>query len=328
MEYRYFGKTGVRVSEICLGTMTFGKEADEATSRAMMDRALDAGVNFFDTADIYNKGLTEKIIGRWIKPHRDKIVLATKVHFPVGPGPNDSGSSRRHIVMEVENCLRRLKCDWIDVLYLHHWDDHTALEESLSAITTLVEQGKVYYAGVSNFSAWQTMKAVAVAQARGFAPIVCVQPMYNLVKRQAEVEILPLAQEEGLAVCAYSPVAAGLLTGKYLRGETGRITEHPMYTERYKNSQYTETAAQFVEYARQRNVSPSALATAWVIGHPAITSAIVGARNLNQLNEALQAADLTLSPEQRAEITSLSIDPPLATDREPTSIAMSILVKK
>ena len=328
MQYVDFGKSGVRVSEVCLGTMTFGKESDETTSIAIMDRSLDAGINFFDTADIYNKGATEEIVGRWMGPHRDGIVLASKVHFPVGPGPNDYGSSRRHIVRGVEASLTRLKTDWLDILYLHHWDEHTAIEESLGAVTTLIEQGKVHYAGVSNFSAWQTMKAVAVSQARQFAPVTCVQPMYNLVKRQAEVEILPLAQHENLAVCPYSPIAAGLLTGKYLRGEGGRIKDHPMYTERYKRDEYSKIAARFVDYAKAHGRTPSALATRWVIDHPAVTSAIIGARNLDQLNQALECVDFRLAPEDRAEITALSVDPPLATDREPMAVAMDLLTKK
>jgi aryl-alcohol dehydrogenase-like predicted oxidoreductase len=308
--------------------MTFGKEADEAASRAIMDRAFDAGINFFDTADIYNKGLTEEIVGRWMGPRRHEIVLASKVHFPTGPGPNDRGSSRRHILLETENILRRLRTDRIDLLYLHHWDDQTAIEESLAAITGLVDQGKVLYCGVSNFSAWQTMKAVAVARENRLVPVTVTQPMYNLVKRQAEVEVLPMALSEGIAVCPYSPVAAGLLTGKYRRGEGGRIKDHPMYAERYKDAQYMEIADRFVEYATKRGQSPSALATAWVISHPAVTSAIVGARNVDQLNDVLDCCNISLTPEERAEISALSINPPLATDREPPEIALALLTRK
>jgi aryl-alcohol dehydrogenase-like predicted oxidoreductase len=328
MRYRYFGRTGVQVSEVCLGTMTFGKEADEKTSVAMMNRAVEAGVNFFDTANMYNKGVSEEIIGRWIGPHRGEIILATKVYFPMGPGPNERGSSRRHIVRAVEDCLGRLQTDWLDVLYLHHWDENTALEQTLSTLTTLVEQGKVLYCGVSNFSAWQTMKAVATAQANDFAPIACIQPMYNLVKRQAEVEILPMAASENLAVCPYSPLAAGLLTGKYQRGESGRIKVNPMYAERYRNPVYMETAADFVAYALTKGRSPSALANAWVVSHPAVTSTIIGARNVDQLDDALGCVDIDLTSEQRAEITALSIDPPLATDRENPKIALDMLGKK
>ncbi len=328
MNYVNFGRTGIRVSEVCLGTMTFGKEADEPASVAIMNRAMDAGVNFFDTADIYNKGMTEEIIGRWlIGPLRDEVVLASKVHFPTGPGPNDYGSSRRHIVRGVEDSLNRLQTDWLDILYLHHWDENTSIDESLAAINTLVEQGKVLYCGVSNFSAWQTMKAVGISRSCRYAPVSCIQPMYNLVKRQAEVEILPMAQSEGLAVCPYSPIAAGLLTGKYLLGEGGRIKDHPMYAERYKREEYAAIASDFVNHAKAMGHSPSALATRWVIDHPAVTSAIIGARNLEQLNQALECTTFQLPAEARAAITALSIDPPLATDREPPSIAMNLLTK-
>ena len=316
MKYVYMGRTGVQVSEVCLGTMTFGNEADEETSVAIMDRAVEAGINFFDTANVYNKGLTEEIVGRWIGPHRDEIVLASKVHFPTGDGVNDRGSSRRHILREVDRCLARLHTDRLDILYLHHWDEHTALEESLGAIMTLVNQGKVLYWGVSNFSAWQTMKTVAVAKANGLAPLTCVQPMYNLLKRQAEVEILPLALAENLAVFPYSPIAAGMLTGKYRRGEGGRIQENAMYAERYKDAEYLEASDRFVEHAASRGQSPAALATAWVVAHPAVTSAIVGARNMAQFEDTLGCTDITLPPEERAAISALSPEPPLATDRE------------
>ncbi|MBX7259272.1 MAG: aldo/keto reductase [Candidatus Hydrogenedentes bacterium] len=328
MNYTYFGKTGIQVSEVCLGTMTFGKEADEKTANAIMERAVEKGINFFDTANIYCKGLTEEIVGRWLRPRRENIVLASKVHFPTGDDPNQRGSSRRHIHLEVDRSLQRLQTDWLDVLYLHHWDDHTEIEHSLDAISSLIERGKVHYCGVSNFSAWQIMKSIAVADAKGFAPIVAVQPMYNLLKRQVEVEILPLAAHEQLAVCPYSPIAAGLLTGKYHRGESGRIKENKMYIERYKDAAYMEVAGRFVEYAQAKGVSPAALANAWVISHPTITSAIVGARNLAQFDEALGCVDIRLTAEQRAEITALSIDPPLATDREPTEVAVSLLTGK
>jgi aryl-alcohol dehydrogenase-like predicted oxidoreductase len=315
MEYVPFGKTGIRVSKLCLGAMTFGKEADGKTSFAIMDRAFEIGINFIDTADMYNKGASEEIVGRWMGDKRESIILATKVHCPMGLGPNDWGSSRRNILFATERCLKRLKTDWLDILYLHLWDDAAALEQSLAAMTTLVEQGKVMYCGVSNFSAWQTMKAIAITEAKALAPVVCIQPMYNLVKRQVEVEILPMAVSEGLAVCPYSPLGAGLLTGKYLRGESGRIRENEMYTKRFANQQYTEVARRFVPYAESLGHSPSALALAWVMSHPAITSTIIGARDLVQLNDCLGCLDIRLTPEDRAKITALSIDPPSATDR-------------
>jgi aryl-alcohol dehydrogenase-like predicted oxidoreductase len=295
--------------------MTFGKEADEPASIAMMNHALDLGINFFDTANVYNKGLTEEIVGRWMQGKRDQLILASKVYFPAGDGVNDRGSSRRHITMSVDASLKRLRTNWLDILYLHHWDDNTALEETFAALTSLVEQGKILHVGVSNFSAWQTMKAQATAAAKGSIHVVCTQPMYNLVKRQAEVEILPQAASEGLAVFPYNPLAAGLLTGKYARKESGRLNENDMYRDRYKNKTYWEVAERFVQYAAARNISPAALAMAWVASHPAVTAPIIGARNIEQLKDTLGFLDVKLTPEQRAEITALSIDPPQATDR-------------
>jgi aryl-alcohol dehydrogenase-like predicted oxidoreductase len=316
MNYAYLGNTGVQVSELCLGTMTFGNEADETTSRAIMDRSLEAGINFFDTANIYNGGLTEEIVGRWIGPHRDDIVLATKAHFPMGEGINNRGSSRRHLIMSVEQSLKRLQTDRVDILYLHHWDSDTAIEETLMAMTSLVEQGKVHYCAVSNFAAWQTVRAIAATEAKRLAPVVCIQPMYNLLKRQAEVEIFPMAQREGIGVCPYSPIAAGMLTGKYLRGETGRIDENAMYTRRYNANDYPAICERFVQHADSHGHDPAALAVRWVLNHPAVTSALIGARNLDQLNTALGTVDLQLNDAERQAISDLGINPPRATDRE------------
>lgn len=317
MEYVRLGKTGVLVSELCLGTMTFGNEADESMSCALMDRALDLGFNFFDAAHNYNKGETERIVGRWMGSKRREIILTSKVFFPGGGGMNDQGLSRRNIIFSVEESLRRLQTDYIDILYLHHWDDAAALEQSLSAVNTLAEQGKIVYCAVSNFAAWQVMKTIGVAETRGFPPIVAMQPMYSLVKRQAEVELFPLARHEGLAVCPYNVIGAGLLTGKYRQGQQGRLTETEMYRQRYANQQYHEIADRFAAYAQGKNLSPAGLAVAWAMAHPAVTSAIIGARNLDQFNDTLKCLELRLTPEARAEITALSVDPPLATDREP-----------
>lgn len=316
MNYVSFGRTGIRVSQVCLGTMTFGNEADETASQAIMDHAWDAGINFFDTANIYNKGLTEEIVGRWAKSRRAKLILASKVRFPMGDGPNDWGASRRHILMSVEQSLRRLQTDWLDILYIHRWDDATPLDETLAALNTLVEHGKVHYAAVSNFAAWQTMQAVAESRHRHQAPVVAIQPMYNLLKRQAEVEILPMAQALGLAVCPYNPLAAGILTGKYLRGEHGRLNESANYAKRYGVPTQDEVSARFVAHAHERGVSPAALAIAWVGSHPAVTAPILGARSVAQLTDTLGCVDIALTPEERAEISRLSPAPPLATDRE------------
>ena len=318
MIYNRLGKTGLQVSEVCLGTMTFGNEADESTSHALMDDALGRGINFFDGAHNYNKGATEEIVGRWLPAHRREIILTSKVFFPSGGGMNDQGISRRNIIFSVEKSLQRLQTDYIDILYLHHWDEDAALEHSLAALTTLVEQGKVLYCGLSNFAAWQMMKAVGLTQLHNYAPIVCVQPMYSLVKRQVEVEILLMAQHEELAVVPYNALGAGLLTGKYLeQGNSGRLTEAEMYRQRYDDERYVEVTRRFIELAREKDIPPAPLAVAWVMANPVVTSTIVGARTLEQFRQTMQCVDLRLSMEQRSEITRLSIDPPLATDREP-----------
>ncbi|MEK7795044.1 MAG: aldo/keto reductase [Candidatus Hydrogenedentota bacterium] len=319
MKYVQLGKAGIRVPEICLGTMTFGNEADDKTSFEIMDRAAEAGVNFFDTADIYSQGRSEEIIGAWMRERREEIVVATKVHYPTGPGPNERGSSRVHILRGVHQSLRRLQTDHIDILYLHHWDAKTPLDESLAAMDDLVRAGKVLYCGVSNFSAWQTIKAIDLCAARDWASIVVIQPQYSLVKRIAEVEILPMALHEGVAVCPYSPMGAGLLTGKYQRKETGRISTNAMYIERFKDPQYMDTSNRFVAYAEKRGVHPATLCVAWVLAHPAVTSPIIGARNIEQLELGLAATDVQMSAELYAEISALSPMPPLATDRERTA---------
>lgn len=317
MDYLRLGDTGLLVSRLCLGTMTFGNEADESTSQAIMARAFDQGVNFFDAAHNYNKGLTEEIVGRWMDTRRSEIILASKVYFPAGGGRNDQGLSRRNIVHSVERSLKRLQTDYIDLLYLHHWDEHAHLDHTLGAIEDLVSAGKVHAVGVSNFAAWQAMKTISVAERRGRLRISVMQPMYSLVKRQVEVELLPLAHHEGLAVVPYNTIGAGLLTGKYLAGGSGRLHEADMYRQRYENPAYVEVTRRFVEHAQAAGRSPAALAIAWVLAHPMVCSALVGARNLDQWNDSFQALAYKLSAEERAAITALSIDPPLATDREP-----------
>lgn len=317
MEYRYFGRTGLLVSELCLGTMTFGNEADAAMSHKLMGRAFDAGINFFDGAHNYNRGASEEIMGGWIGPRRHELIVSSKVYFPSDGGRNDERISRRNLIFSVEKTLKRLRTDYLDLLYLHHWDDTTDIAQSLCALRTLVEQGKALYVGVSNFSAWQTMKAIAVARELGCPPIVCAQPMYSLVKRQVEVEILPMAEHEKLAVVPYNALGAGLLTGKYLRGEGGRLEEVEMYRQRYASEAYIEVTRKFVARAKELGRSPAALAVAWVNSHPLVTSTIVGARNLEQFEDSLGALDIRMTLEERRAITGFSIDPPLATDREP-----------
>jgi len=313
------GSTGVRVSGLAFGTMSFGGDADEATSAAMYGRCRDAGVNVFDCADVYNGGRSEEILGRLIQPHRDQVVVTSKAYFPTGDqGVNDRGTSRYHLVRAVEASLKRLGTDRIDVYFLHRFDDVTPLEETLRGVELLVQQGKILYPAVSNFAAWQTAKALGIAERHGWAKVAAIQPMYNLVKRQAEVELLPMAEAEGLAVFPYSPLGGGLLTGKYgpdQRPDTGRLLSNKMYEVRYAHRSIFEIAGAFTALAAELGHHPVSLAIAWVASHPGVTAPLLGARNLEQLEPALAAAEIALDAETRARISALSLEPPPATDR-------------
>ncbi|MBI4954029.1 MAG: aldo/keto reductase [Myxococcales bacterium] len=318
MHYRLLGTTGLKVSALALGTMTFGAEADEATSAALFARARDAGVNFFDCADVYAQGRSEEILGRLAKSCRHEVVLATKAYFPTGSDPNARGSSRYHLRRAVEASLRRLGTDRIDLFHLHRFDDATALDDTLRTLDDLVRAGMILYPAVSNFAAWQAARALGIAERSGFAPIVCMQPMYNLLKRQAESEILPLARAEKLAVVCYSPLAGGLLSGKYgrtARPDVGRMVTNKMYQTRYGAASNYAIAEDFGALARELGVHPASLAVAWVAHHPGVTAPLVGARNVEQLEPCLAATDLAMTPELYARIAALSPAPPPATDR-------------
>ena len=248
MEYRVLGKTGVQVSALCFGTMSFGGDADEATSVAMYQRCREAGINFFDTANVYTGGRSEEILGKLVGPERDQVIVASKVHFPTGSDRNERGLSRRNIMLSVDASLRRLNTDRIDLYYLHGYDPLTPIEEPLRALADLVAQGKILYPGVSNWSAWQIARALGICERHGWPRFECIQPMYNLVKRQAEVEVLPLALAEKMGVASYSPAGGGLLTGKYSktqRPEHGRLQDNKMYTARYGDPLYFEIAEKF-----------------------------------------------------------------------------------
>jgi aryl-alcohol dehydrogenase-like predicted oxidoreductase len=298
--------------------MSFERDADEETSAAMFHRCREAGINFFDCANVYSAGRAEEILGKLIADCRDELVITTKVGSPMGDGANESGLSRRHVTMAVEDSLRRLGTDRIDVYFFHKFDPDTPIEESLRAVDDLVRQGKILYPAVSNWAAWQVAKALGVSAREGLARFECIQPMYNLAKRQAEVEILPLAQAEQLGVTPYSPLGGGLLTGKYgkeRRPESGRLVENQMYMKRYGLEVYYETAERFVAHARKRGIHPATLAVAWVMSHPAVTAPIIGARNVGQLEASLAAVEVEMTDEWQAEISALSIEPPPATDR-------------
>ena len=318
MKYRVLGRTGVRVSELCLGTMTFGAEADERTALAMYAAARERGINFFDCANTYAGGRAEEILGRLMTSERDQLVIASKTYNAIGKDINSTGSSRRYLKLAVEQSLKRLGTDRLDILFMHRFDDLTPLEETLRGIEDLVRDGKVLYPGASNFAAWQVSKALGIAERRAWSRFEVMQPMYNLVKRQAEVEILPLASSEELAVISYSPVGGGLLSGKFSatsRPANARLVDNKMYAKRYSDDWAYTTAGEFTELASAEGVHPVSLAVAWVNAHPAITAPIIGARNLEQLQPSLDAIDVEMNPDLYARVSALSPTPPPATDR-------------
>ena len=318
MGYKWLGRTGVKVSSLCFGTMSFGGDADEKTSSEMFSRCRDHGINFFDCADAYSNGRSEEILGKLVAGCRNKVVITSKLYNPMGSDINARGASRRYIRQAVEASLRRLQTDYLDIYFLHRFDPHTALEESLRALDDLVHAGKVLYLGVSNFAAWQVMSGLAISDRLGSSRFEVLQPMYNLVKRQAEAEILPMAEAKQLGVISYSPLGGGLLTGKYRGAEgsaEGRLTANSMYGKRYRDDAGFAVAERLGNFARDRNLHPASLAIAWVASHPGITAPIIGARNVEQLQPALESASIDMTTELRGEISALSIDAPVATDR-------------
>src|SRR5262245_5779032 len=316
MKYRVIGRTGVQVSELCMGTMAFGGDADAAEAARMYRAARDAGINFFDTADQYNAGRSEEIIGELVRGGRSDLVTASKCVNPTGSAVNARGANRRHVRRALEASLKRLGTDRVDLLFLHHYDTHTPLEEHMRSLEDVVRSGKALYGALSNYSAWQTQAALGYQERHGWARLQVIQPMYSLVKRQAEVELLPMAQANGLGVVPYSPSGGGLLSGRYTDpAAQGRHTTNKMYKVRYGDDWMHETAAKFVAFCKTRNWHPISAAVAWVGAHPAVTAPIIGARSLDQLRASLDSVKITLTPELRAEIATLSRTPPPATDR-------------
>lgn len=314
MEYRRLGDTGLMVSELCLGCMTFGREASEEDSKRLVDRFLDAGGNFIDTADVYSKGVSEEITGRTIKGVRDEVVLATKVYFPMGEGPNDTGLSRKHVTQGCEDSLRRLGTDYIDLYQVHCWDSATPLKETLSTLTDLVRSGKVRYMGVSNFTGWQLVKSVCLSEANGLERFVCLQPQYSLVERNIEREILPICLEEGLGVIPWSPLGGGFLSGKYRREEEppqgSRISEAVASMEEhwdrratYRNWRALDVAGRISE---ETGKSYAQISLNWLLRQDGVTAPIIGARTLEQLEDNLGASGWTLDEEQVEELSDAS----------------------
>jgi aryl-alcohol dehydrogenase (NADP+) len=322
MEQRRMGRTGLKVSEICLGTMTFAGQCDEATSFRIMDVAAERGVTFFDTADIYpippdplTAGRTEEVIGRWLvgsPGRRDSLVLATKCRAKVGPGPNDQGLSRRHILAACEASLRRLRTDYIDLYQSHSPDPETPIDETLRAFDDLVRAGKVCYVGCSNYPAWQLALASGISERQGLARYDCIQPRYNVLYREIEADLLPLCRDQGIGVIVYNPLAGGFLTGKHqaegpptpgTRFTLGASGE--LYRERYWQAAQFEAVATLKDYCRRRGWDLATASVAWVLQQPGITSAIVGASRPDQLDATLAAPGLEFDDEARSAFDSV-----------------------
>lgn len=308
MKYKRLGRTGLKVSELCLGTITFGGQVDEEGSRAIVDACWEAGLNFFDTADTYpastqkglSKGLSEEILGRLLKGRRQQAVVATKLSGITGPGPNDRGLSRAHIMHAVEESLRRLQTDYIDLYQTHHPDPETPIEETLGAFDDLVHQGKVRYTGCSNYAAWELCKSLWISDVRYLARFDCVQPLYNILNREIEMELLPLCLAEGVGVIPYNPLAGGFLTGKYQRGQplppnTRFALRGQRYMGRYWYDHNFDAVEKLKAIAAEHGKTLAQLALAWVMHNPAITAPIVGATSVAQISESLKVVDMNLT---------------------------------
>ena len=322
MEHVRLGRSGLQVSRLCLGTMTFGLQSDEATGIAVMDKAVEGGVDFFDTSDAYplggdltTRGRTEEIIGRWLPGKRDRIILATKCFVPMGPSPMDGGNSRKHIMSAVEGSLRRLGTDYIDLYQLHGYDRNTPIDETLSALDDLVHSGKVRYIGCSNFLTYQLVRAIGRSETLRLARFDSVQPRYNLLFRQIEREMLPFCDEDGVGVISYNPIAGGLLSGKHNRSapppDGSRFTlgnAGAMYQQRYWHEQMFDTVEALRKLADEAGVSLVTLSVAWVLANKAITAPIIGASRPDQLDASLAAATYELDPDLKQRLDDLTHD--------------------
>jgi aryl-alcohol dehydrogenase (NADP+) len=311
MEYINLGRTGLKVSRICLGTMTYGTSQwrkwvlDEAESRPFIQRALELGINFFDTANSYSLGVSEEVVGRALKDfaRREEVVIATKVFFSMGEKPNQGGLSRVNIFNAIDASLRRLGTDHVDLYQIHRWDYETPIEETLEALHDVVKSGKARYIGASSMFAWQFAKSLYLAELHGWTRFVCMQNHYNLIYREEEREMIPLCQEEGIAVIPWSPLARGLLTGKRSSqdwGDTARAQTDDYGHQLYAGSRDEEIMARVEELARRQGVTPAQVAVAWLLHQPGVTAPIVGASKMHHLEEAVAAVEIRLSAEEQA----------------------------
>jgi 1-deoxyxylulose-5-phosphate synthase len=320
MEHVRLGRSGLQVSRLCLGTMTFGLQSDEATGFAIMDKAAEGGIDFFDTSDAYplggdlaTRGRTEEIIGRWLGGKRERFIIATKCFAPTGPAPFDGGNSRKHIMSAVEASLRRLGTDYIDLYQLHGYDQNTPIDETLSALDDLVHSGKVRYIGCSNFLTYQLVRAIGRSETLRLARFDSVQPRYNLLFRQIEREMLPFCAEDGVGVIPYNPIAGGLLAGKHDRSappaDGTRFTlgnAGSMYQDRYWHERMFDTVEAISKLADEAAVNIVTLSVAWVLANKAITAPIIGASKPNQLDATLSAATYALDPDLKGRLDDLT----------------------
>jgi aryl-alcohol dehydrogenase-like predicted oxidoreductase len=317
MQYRYLGRSGLKVSEVCLGAMTFGREADEATSRRMLDRFVETGGNFVDTADVYGPGTSEEVLGRWLAGRdRDELVIATKVRFPTGPGVNDVGLSRKHVLASIDASLRRLGTDHVDLLQIHCWDRGTPIEETLTTLHGLVEQGKVRYLGSSNLRGWQLQKLVDTSRRLGLERFVSHQPLYNLIVRTTEWEVIEVCREEGIGVIPWGPLRGGWLSGRYTRDMDGPPEGSRVHTaeregwretwNRYANERTWSILDELTAIAERHGAHPAQVAIRWLSDRPGVTAPILGASTLDQLETNLGVVDLVLDPEEHERLTAVS----------------------
>ena len=321
MEYRLLGHSGVKVSVLSLGTMTFGGKGnfaktgstDVSGARRQIDLCLDAGINLFDTADVYSAGLSEEILGEGLEGRRDDVLIATKARFAMGNGPNNVGSSRLHLIEALEASLKRLRTDRVDLYQLHEWDGETPLEETLETLDTLVRSGKVRYIGVSNFSGWHLMKTIGTAELQQLIRPVSQQIHYTLQAREAEYELVPISLDQGVGILIWSPLAGGLLSGKYRRGHkppqgTRQLADwgEPPVRDQEKLYDIVEV---LIEIAEAHGVSSAEVALAWLISRPGVSSVIIGARTDAQLQDNLGAADLVLTAAERSQLDTVSRPP-------------------
>jgi aryl-alcohol dehydrogenase-like predicted oxidoreductase len=317
MQYRFMGKTGLKVSELCLGAMTLGRETNEQDSHRILDHFVEAGGNFIDTADVYSRGGSEEVLGRWLKNKaRDSLVIATKARYPMGPGPNDLGLSRKHLLSAAEASLRRLQTDFLDLYQVHCWDSRTPLEETLSTLDVLVRSGKVRYVGASNYNGWQLQKSIEISRQMGWEPFVCLQPQYNLLCRSTEWELVDICLNEGLGLIAWSPLRGGWLSGKFRRGMSGppagsriEVAEKEGWDESWSNynNDYTwRVIDALIAVSEETGKSPAQVAINWLLQRPGVTAPIIGARTMEQLKDNLGTSGWSLTTELTERLNQAS----------------------